>query len=224
MNDLDKCEILTRQELIPTQRSTSPWPGPKDQQNKTDKFPSFFGAKKKDKGKALKDHMLKDIVLRGLDAIIGEIQKKHQQSIEENDATILLLNDDLKNRRYENVGLQGDIRAKDQQIAALQRRYVGYHSDEDRNNEISIIAKSNDEAEHPYISICGQHGYRRHKARVMLTRNKGSTLFPDGDTSNAIVAYNFWQEHRLIVFDPNRLRHFRLDTINQEQLLALNDT
>ena len=58
----------------------------------------------------------------------------------------------------------------------------------------------------------------------MLTRNKGSTLFADGDTSNVIVTYNFWQEHRLIVVDPNRPRYFRLDTISQEQLLALNDT
>ena len=130
----------------------------------------------------------------------------------------------IKAIQYENVGLQGKIRAKDQQIAALQRRYVGYLSDEDKNNRISIIAINNDEAEYLYISICGQHGYRRHKVRVLLTRNKGSTLFADGDTPNAIVTYNFWQEHRLIVVDPNRPRHFRLDTINQEQLLALNDT
>ena len=76
-----------------------------------------------------------------------------------------MLNDDLKNRKYENVGLKGEIRAKDQQIAALQRRYVGYLSDEDKNNGISIIAKNIDESESPYISICGQHGYRRHKIR-----------------------------------------------------------
>ena len=49
----------------------------------------------------------------------------HQQAIEEKDEAIALLNDDLKNREYENVGLQGEIRAKDQQIAVLQRRYVG---------------------------------------------------------------------------------------------------
>ena len=90
------------------------------------------------------------------------------------------------------MGLQGEIRAKDQQIAALQRCYVGYLSDEDKNNGISIIAKNNNEAEYPYISICGQHGYRRHKVRVLLTCNKGSTLFADGDTPNAIVTYNFW--------------------------------
>ena len=121
------------------------------------------------------------------------------------------------------MGLKGEIRAKNQQIAALQKSYVGYLSDEDKKNGTSIIAKNNDEAEYLYISICEQHSYRRHKVRVLLTRNKGSTLFADGDTPNAIVTYNFWQEHRLIVVDPNRPRHFRLDTINQEQLLTLND-
>ena len=93
--------------------------------------------------------------------------------------------------QYENVGLQGEIRAKDQHIAALQRRYVGYLSNEDKNNGINIIVKNNEEAEYPYISICGQHGYRRHKARVLLARNQGSTLFADGDTPNTIVTYNF---------------------------------
>ena len=88
----------------------------------------------------------------------------------------------IKAIQYENVGLQGKIRAKDQQIAALQRRYVGYLSDEDKNNRISIIAINNDEAEYLYISICGQHGYRRHKVRVLLTCNKGSTLFANRDT------------------------------------------
>ena len=116
---------------------------------------------KKEKGKALKEHILKDIVPHGFDAKIERIQEKHRRVVEEKDATIELLNDDLKNREYENVGLQGKIRAKDQQIAALQRRYVGYLSDEDKNNGISIITKNNDEAEYPYISICGQHGYTR---------------------------------------------------------------
>ena len=45
---------------------------------------------------------------------------------EKNESTITLLNDDLKNWEYENVGLQGDIGEKDQQIAALERRFVGY--------------------------------------------------------------------------------------------------
>ena len=108
-----------------------------------------------------------------------------------------MLNEDLQKRenrtqaiQYENVGLQGKIRAKDQQIATLQRRYVGYLSKEDKNNGISIIAKNSEEAEYPHISICGQHGYRRHKARVLLACNQGSTLFADGDTPNTITTYN----------------------------------
>ena len=123
---------------------------------------------------------MEENVLRGLDVRIEEIQEKHQQSIKEKDATITLLNDDLKNCEYKNVGLQGEIRAKDQKIAALQRRFVGYLSktEEDKNNGISIIAKSNYEAGYPHISICGQHGCRRNKVKA------------DGDTPNAIVTYN----------------------------------
>ena len=61
LNDLDKCGMLTRQELVPTPRTTLPWPGPKDQQNKTDKFLGVMYAvvnSQKDKGKALKEHIL----------------------------------------------------------------------------------------------------------------------------------------------------------------------
>ena len=66
------------------------------------------------------------------------------QTIQEQDNRIQAI-------QYEKVGLQGKIRAKDQQIATLQRRYVGYLSDEDKNNGISIIAKNNEEAEYPYM-------------------------------------------------------------------------
>ena len=59
---------------------------------------------------------------------------------------------------------------------------------------------------------------------MLMACNQGSTLFADGDTPNAIVTYNFWREHRPIVVDPNRPRHFRIDMANQEQLLVLNDT
>ena len=56
--------------------------------------------------------------------------------------------------QHENVDLQGKIRAKDQEIAALQRRYVDYLANEDKNNGSSIIAKNDKEAEYLYISIC----------------------------------------------------------------------
>ena len=80
---------------------------------------------------------------------------------------------------------------------------------EDKDNGINIIAK-NTEEEYPYIPISGPSCYRRHKTRVLLMRNQGSTLLADGDTSNAIITFNFWREHRLIIVDPDRPRHFRL--------------
>ena len=61
---------------------------------------------KKDKGKTLKEHILKGIVPCGFDAKIEGIQEKHRQAIEEKDATIALLSDNLQNREYENVALQ----------------------------------------------------------------------------------------------------------------------
>ena len=94
---------------------------------------------------------------------------------------------------------------------------------EDKDNDISIIAKNNEE-EYPYISVSGPSCYRRHKVRVLLIRNQGSALFAAGDTPNAIITFNFWRENGLIIVDPDRPRHFRLDMINQEQLLALNYT
>ena len=87
LEGLDKCMMLTRQELISVPRSMGGWSGPKDHRNKTDKFLSVFGVmyviikNKKPKGKALKKHILNDIVPRGLDGRIEEIQGKQTMTI-----------------------------------------------------------------------------------------------------------------------------------------------
>ena len=68
---------------------------------------------KKGKGKAFKEHILKDIVARRFDTRIEEIQGQHWQAIEEKDSVIALMNDDLQDRdnqiqaiKYDNVALQ----------------------------------------------------------------------------------------------------------------------
>ena len=158
LNGLKKREI-TRQELIPTQCGTPGWSGPKDQQNKTDKFLSIFGImyvivnSKKDNAKALKQHFLKDIVPRGFDARIEEIQGQHQQAIEKKDAVIALKNDDLQGRdnqiqaiKYEKVALhaQRDV-YKDQLqkcqgvIAHLRTRYADHAKGPGKDNIVMII-------------------------------------------------------------------------------------
>lgn len=98
---------------------------------------------------------------------------------------------------------------------------MNYLPNEDQNNGIIVIEKNNETPEYIYIPICRQHACRRHRTRVLLTHNQGSILFGNGDLSNAIVTFKFWKEHSLTVVDPNRLRHFRLKTINWEQLLNL---
>ena len=155
LNDLEKCEIFTRQELVPTRRSTSGCPGPKDQQNKMDKFLSVFGVmhviinSRNDKDKALKEHILKDIVPRGFDARIEEIQEKHQQTIEEKDVAIALLNDDLRNREHENMALQAqrDVyhaqlqKCQDQIRDPIINRHVPRAKDPGKDNIVMIIEK-----------------------------------------------------------------------------------
>ena len=87
VDGLDKCEKLARNDIEATPHGTGAWSGPKDHQNKKDKFLSVFGVmyviikSQKDKGKALKKHILKDIVPRGFNAKIEEIQGKHRQTL-----------------------------------------------------------------------------------------------------------------------------------------------
>ena len=80
VEELDTLEMPKRDDIKAMVSNPYPWPGPKDQQNKTDKFLSVYGViyvmvnSRKYKGKVLKEHILKDILPRGFDARIEEIQ------------------------------------------------------------------------------------------------------------------------------------------------------
>ena len=78
---------------------------------------------RKDKVKALKRRILKDIVPRGFDARIEEIQEKQQQAIEEKDAALALLTNDLQARDNQIQALeftnQKERQAHQQQILRL---------------------------------------------------------------------------------------------------------
>ena len=104
----------------------------------------------------LKEHILKDIVPRGFDIRIEEIQEKHQQAIIEKDAAIALLNDDLKNCdkqiqaiQHQNVALQAQRDVyKDQLqkcqdiITHLKTSHVPHAKDPGKNNIVMIIEKN----------------------------------------------------------------------------------
>ena len=159
---------------------------------------------------------------------VEKAAEEHQRAINEKDMQIALLDDDLaesqdlvRQLEFSNTGMQGEIRAKDQQIAHLQQQHVPLLEDESKNYGMTIIAKNDESAGYPFISICGQHGYRKQKKRVVLLKNPGSTEFADGSTPNAIVTYNMWREHGFIETDPAKPRDFRLVSIKDEQLLQI---
>ena len=182
--------------------------------------------------------LTKWLTRKGVEKVVEDRQKavqEKQKAIDEKDMQIALLDDDLAKKdmhlteskdlvrqlEYGNTGLQGEIRAKDQELAVLRQRHVPLLESEEKNYGITIIAKNDESAEYPFISICGQHGYRRQKKRVVFLKNPASTEFADRDTPNAIVTYNVWREHGVIETDPRKPRDFRLVNIGNEQLLQI---
>ena len=110
------------------------------------------------KGKTLEEHILKDRVPHNFDARVAEIQKEHHQQATQLKQTITVCDNRIQAIQYKSVCLQSEIRAKHQKLAALRRRYVDYLANEDKNNGITIIAKSNKAAQYTYVSICAWHG------------------------------------------------------------------
>ena len=76
-------EEMRERPAIPTVRTTYPWSGPKDQQNKTDIFLSAYGVmhvivrSKKPKGKGLREWVMRDIkAMAPKNHILGDIVRR----------------------------------------------------------------------------------------------------------------------------------------------------
>ena len=153
---LDKCEIRVRKDFDPTYTTATGWSGPKDQQNKADKFLSVFGVmyvivkSQKDKGKALKEHILKDIVPRGFDTKIEEVQGKHQEAITGCDNQIKAL--EFRNEEHQ----QKILRFNEEIDNLVKNRHVARRGSFD--NVLCFIKKNSGEV-HPYYVI--RYQYRR---------------------------------------------------------------
>ena len=71
------------------------------------------------------------------------MKEDHQQAIEENDAAITLLNDDLQNREYENLALQAQRDVYQTQVRDLIiNRYVPRAKYLGKDNIVMIIEKN----------------------------------------------------------------------------------
>ena len=70
------------------------------------------------------------------------LDEDHQKAIEEKDTTIALLNDDLKNREYENVTFQVQRDVCQAQVGDLIiKRHIPRAKDSGKDNIVMIIEK-----------------------------------------------------------------------------------
>ena len=88
---------------------------------------------------------------------IEKTQEEHQQDIEKKDAAIALFNDDLQNRKYENVALQAQ---KDVYQAELQKyqdiithleTHVPHAKNPGKDNIVIIVQKHATSANDKYV-------------------------------------------------------------------------
>ena len=163
---LNKYEMPTRNDKKTTPHGTWGWPGPKDHQNKTAKFLSVFRVmyviikSQKEKGKVIKKHILKDIVPRGLDARIEEIQGEHQQAITDRDNQIKALEFTNEKNQQKILRLNKEI---DDLIAnrhVVRREYF---------DNVLCFIKKNSRDVHPYYVIrCQYKQLEKHERWLKL--------------------------------------------------------
>ena len=84
--------------------------------------------------------------------------RERENVIEEKDAAIALLNDDLDDASKQLVDLENKNCELQNKVERLQERYAPYLQDTKKDNGMVIVQKNNDD-EYPYVAICGQQGY-----------------------------------------------------------------
>ena len=136
--------------------------------------------------------------------LTNKMKEGHQQAIEEKDAAIALLNDDLQKREYENVALQAQkddpgLQKCQDTITHLKTRYVPHEKNPGKDNIIIIVRKHTTPANDKY------HDQPYHVARIQQ-RKKYVKLgwfdqhFPDHeviveiDNPNSIHAFDRFEE------------------------------
>ena len=168
---------------------------------------------------------------------IEKIQEEHQQVIEEKDAALALLTDDLQSRdnqiqaiKYENVALQAQ---KDVYQAELQRcqdvitylktRHVPHARDPGKDNIIIIVRKQTTSVKDkyhdlPYYVARIQRRKRYVKLRWFDRHFPDHEIIVEIDNPNSIHAFNRFEEER---HSEQKYNHFRLMDLTREELYAM---
>ena len=175
---------------------------------------------------------------------VEKYAEEHQRAIDEKDMQLALLNDDLTGSQeharqldqratelqYNNTGLRGEIRAKDQEIdrrreeiAELRERYVDHCRDPGKDNLVVITRKHTCEPddkhfEYPYYISRIQRRVISKKRRWLLDQFPRSEEIVVIDSPNSVHAFNRLEEEGHV----ERYKcHFKLVDLSREDLYDL---
>ena len=151
-------------------------------------------------------------------------------AIEEKDATIALLNDDLQKREYENVALQAardvyqaELQKCQDTITHLKKRYVPHAKNLGKDNIIVIVRKHTTPAKDkfhglPYYMARMQRRKRYVKLRWFDRHFPDHEIIVEIDNPNSIHAFNRFEEEG---HAERRHNHFRLMDLTREELCPM---
>ena len=158
------------------------------------------------------------------------MNEAYQQPIEEKDATLALLNDDLQNREYEKVALQAQrdvykaqLQKSQDTIIHLRTRYVDYETDRGKDNIIIIVRKHTTPANDRYHDLPYYVARLQRRKRYVKLR-WFDQHFPDHevivkiDNLNSIHSFNRLEEEGNV---ERKYSHFRLTDLTREELYAM---
>ena len=169
--------------------------------------------------------------------LANKMKEDHQQAIEEKDAVIALMNDDLQGRddqiqaiKYENVALQAqkdvyqaELEKCQDTITHLKTRYVPHARNPGKDNIIIIVRKHTTSANNefhdlPHYVARIQRRKRCIKLRWFDQRFPDHEFIVEIDNPNSIHAFNRFEEEEHV---EQKYNHFRLIDLTWEELYAM---
>ena len=168
---------------------------------------------------------------------VEKVAEEHQKAIDEKDMQIALLNDDfagsqdiVRHLEYTKTGFQGEIRAKDQEIARRERenamlreRYLDHCQDPGKDNVVMIARKHTCEDddkhfEYPYYISRIQRRVISAKRRWLFEKFPRCEEIVVIDNPNSVHAFNRFEEEEHV---QRYGCHFKLLDLTREDLYGM---
>lgn len=185
---------------------------------------------KKEKAEPFMDWVVEAVLPREVRKLGKQLVDQQQTSdlaLQERDMQLALLNDDLteaqehsRQLEFNNTGLQGEIRAKDQMITQLTERYVDHAEDPGLDNVVMVVRKHTTEAEdkrydYPYYIARIQRRAIGAKRRWFSNKFARCEEIVIIDNPNSVHAFNRFEEQGHV----RRYKcHFMLIDLTREDL------